>query len=94
MLVALPFIAVLAAFYATVGLEATLTVGVILLVFYILGVALLNGAVGSFLTTYWTLSFRRLDLDPLPYAPFQPPAQAGSFALSGRARRAGRIGPR
>lgn len=74
-LVALPFIAVLAAFYATVGLEATLTVGVILLVLYILGVALLNGAVGSFLTTYWTLSFRRLDLDPLPYAPFQPPAQ-------------------
>jgi hypothetical protein len=74
-LVALPFIAALAAFYATGGLEPTLTAGVVLLVLYSVGVVILNGAVGSFLTTYWTLAFRRLDLDPLPYAPIQPPQQ-------------------
>jgi hypothetical protein len=74
-LVALPFVAVLAAVYATAGLEGTLTAGAFLLVLYLLGVALLSGAVGSFLTTYWTLAFRRLDLDPLPYTPFQQPPQ-------------------
>jgi hypothetical protein len=71
-LVALPLLAVGAATYAAAGLQGTLTIGAVLLVLYLVGVVLLGGAVGSFMTTYWTLAFRRLDLDPVPFAPVQP----------------------
>jgi hypothetical protein len=62
----LPFLVALAATYAAAGVDEALTAGALLLLVYIVGVVLLNGAVGSFLTTYWTLAFRRLELDPEP----------------------------
>jgi hypothetical protein len=70
-LVALPLVAVAAATYATAGLGGALTIGAVLLAFYLVGVVAVGGAVGSFMTTYWTLAFRRLDLDPVPFAPVQ-----------------------
>jgi hypothetical protein len=68
-LLLIPFLAILAAVYAAVGLDAALTAGAVLLFVYIVAVVFLNGAVGSFLTTYWTVAFRRLDLDPSPAVP-------------------------
>jgi hypothetical protein len=65
-LLLLPFLAVLAVTYATAGVDAALTGGAVLLLLYIVVVVFLNGALGSFLTTYWTIAFRRLDLDPSP----------------------------
>jgi hypothetical protein len=65
-LLLLPFLLVLAATYAALGVDAALSVGAVLALLYIIGVVMLNGAVGSFLTTYWTLAFRRLELDPGP----------------------------
>jgi hypothetical protein len=65
----LPFVAVLAATYATAGVDAALSAGAVMLLLYIVAVVFLNGAVGSFLTTYWTVAFRRLDLDTSPAVP-------------------------
>jgi len=53
------------------GLGGALTIGAVLLALYLVGVVAVGGAVGSFMTTYWTLAFRRLDLDPVPFAPVQ-----------------------
>jgi hypothetical protein len=63
-LLLLPFLIVLSATYAAAGVDAALTAGAVLLLLYIVGVVLLNGAVGSFLTTYWTIAYRRLELEP------------------------------
>jgi cation transporter-like permease len=71
-LLLLPFLAILAGTYAVAGVSATLTVGAILFFLYIVLSVFLNGAVGSFLTSYWTLAYRRLDLDPTPAGPPQP----------------------
>jgi hypothetical protein len=60
----LPFLGVLALTYAAAGLDAALSTGAVLLALYVVVVVFFNGALGSFLTTYWTLAFRRLDLDP------------------------------
>jgi hypothetical protein len=64
----LPFLAVLAVTYAIAGVDSALSTGAVLLALYIVVVVFLNGSVGSFLTTYWTVAFRRLDLDPSPAA--------------------------
>lgn len=69
----LPFLGVLAVTYATAGVFAALSTGAVLLTLYVVVVVLFNGAVGSFLTTYWTVAYRRLHLDPLPATP-QPAA--------------------
>ena len=71
----LPFLATLAVTYATAGVDAALTAGAVLLTLYIVAVVFLNGALGSFLTTYWTIAYRRLDLDPSP-AVVQPAGSA------------------
>ncbi|MBJ7598949.1 hypothetical protein [Candidatus Nephthysia bennettiae] len=70
----LPFVAILAATYAAAGVDAALSPGAVMLLFYVVAVVFLNGAVGSFLTTYWTVAFRRLDQEPKAAVP----APAGS----------------
>jgi hypothetical protein len=74
----LPLVALAALAFATGGVAALLTVAVFLLFLYTVASILAGGAVGSYLTTYWTLAFRRLELD-IPPAPVQaypvpPPA--------------------
>jgi len=67
-LLLLPLAAVVFAGYSAGQLQGLLTTGAIALVVYILAVVLISGAVGAYFSTYWTLAFRRLELDPLPAA--------------------------
>lgn len=59
----LPGAAIVFAAYAAGGLGAALSVGIIAGLIYLVLVVALSGAAGSFIATYWTLAFRRLDLD-------------------------------
>jgi hypothetical protein len=63
--------------YVAGGLTATIVVGSVLAVPW-LGILLVaSGAVLAFTSTYWTLSYNRLDLEPQPqYAILPPPAAA------------------
>ncbi len=63
---ALPLVLLAAVVYAVGGLTALLTVGVVLVVLYTIASILVGGAAGSFLSTYWTLAFRRLEIDAPP----------------------------
>jgi hypothetical protein len=63
--------------YLSSGLTATIVVGIVLAVPW-LGILLIaSGAVMAFTSTYWTLGYIRLDLEPQPqYAILPPPAAA------------------
>jgi hypothetical protein len=63
-LLLLPLLAILAAVYAVAGMEVALTTAAILFFLYIVLIVLVNGAVGAYLTSYWTVAFRRLQADP------------------------------
>jgi hypothetical protein len=67
--VALPFAALVAV--AIAAQSTALLVGVIAIgALVVLAAALVaGGAVGAYMSTYWTLAYRRLDLDPLPEPP-------------------------
>ncbi|HLH69522.1 MAG TPA: hypothetical protein VKY90_10930 [Candidatus Dormibacteraeota bacterium] len=65
---------------AGLGVQAGLTSAVVLL--FVLAVATppLGGAVGTYFSTYWTLAFRRLELEPAvpyPIVPGSPPPSPG-----------------
>jgi hypothetical protein len=62
------------------GLGAALVVGISALLVVVAAALVLAGLTGSYFSTYWTLAFRRLDLDlppqpawPAPSYPPQPP---------------------
>jgi hypothetical protein len=63
-LLLLPLLAILAAVYAVAGMEVALTTTAILFFLYIVLIVLVNGAVGAYLTSYWTVAFQRLQADP------------------------------
>lgn len=78
-ILALPLLAVGFGVYAGLGTQAALTAGLVLAVLFGILVVLLSGAAQSYLTIYWTLAFRRLELDAprVPaYAYGQPPTPA------------------
>ena len=62
----LPAIGIVVAAYAAGGVGGALSTGIVVLLFYLLLALLAGGAVGSYVGIYWTLAFRRLDLDPVP----------------------------
>lgn len=77
--VAVPLVLIGVAVYAGLGLSAALTVAVVLLLLFTIGAIALSGAAQSYLTVYWTLAFRRLELDAPPVPAFaygQPPTPA------------------
>jgi hypothetical protein len=63
--------------YLAGGLSATIVTGIVLAAPW-LGILLIaSGAVMAFTSTYWTLGYTRLDLEPQPqYAILPPPAAA------------------
>jgi hypothetical protein len=63
--------------YLAGGLTAAIVVGIVLAIPW-LGILLVaSGAVMAFISTYWTLGYVRLDLEPRPqYAILPPPAAA------------------
>lgn len=76
--VALAFITagVIVAAYLAGGTVVAIVVGALLGVIW-LGLALTaSGAIAAFTSTYWTLGYRRLDLEPTPMALAAPPAAA------------------
>ena len=75
----LPLAALLAlAYFSGGGIEGLLTAGAIALAVYVIGVIVLGGAAGSFMTTYWTLGFRRLEVETPRYPAYYPPAAPAS----------------
>lgn len=72
----IPLLLVVVATFAGLGGRAGLTTATFLIVLVSLATIVLSGAVQSFFTIYWTVAFRRLELDvpPVPaYAPYGPP---------------------
>lgn len=72
----IPLLIVGVATFAGLGSQGGLTAAAVLFVLFLLATTLLSGAVQSFFTIYWTVAFRRLELDtpPIPaYAPYGPP---------------------
>lgn len=65
-LLALPLLAIGFAAYSAGGVGGVLTAAVPLVVVFVLLSVAVGGAAGSYITTYWTLAYRRLDLDPVP----------------------------
>jgi hypothetical protein len=77
-ILALPFVGAALVGYGAGGLGATLTASAVGLTVFIVASTLVSGAVGAYFSAYWTLAFRRLELDsPQPTAP-QPFAPAPS----------------
>jgi hypothetical protein len=63
------------AVYAAGGLGAALSAGTVLLFLFTIVSILASGAVGSYLSAYWTLAFRRFEIDvPPPTPPAPAPA--------------------
>jgi hypothetical protein len=52
--------------YAGFGTAATLTAAIPLVIVFALAAIAVSGAAGSYISTYWTLAFRRLELDAPP----------------------------
>lgn len=65
----IPMAAILGIGYVVDGLEGALTTGAVLLLVYLIATIALNGAAGSYVSTYWTLAFRRLELQSPPVPP-------------------------
>ncbi len=67
--VGLPFLGVFLVALAA-GSRAAMIADLVLAVPVLLAASLVaGGAYGAFISSYWTLAFRRLDLDPVPIAP-------------------------
>jgi hypothetical protein len=63
--------------FAGLGLFAALTAGSILLFLFVIALVLIGGAASSYLSAYWTVAFRRLEIDvpPAPaYYPYPQPS--------------------
>jgi hypothetical protein len=58
--------------FAGLGLSAALTTGSILLFLLIIALVLVGGAASSYLSAYWTVAFRRLEIDMPPAPPYYP----------------------
>ena len=58
------------------GVTAAVVAGIVLGLVWLVLVLAASGAVGTFNSTYWTLGYTRLDLDPLPQYAVLPPAAA------------------
>jgi hypothetical protein len=54
------------------GLGAAIVVGIPIGLVVLAVIVVLAGMTNTFLSTYWTLAFRRLELDPPPTAPWAP----------------------
>jgi hypothetical protein len=64
--------------YAGFGTGAALTTGIPLVLMFTLAAIAVSGAAGSYISTYWTLAFRRLELDAPPAPTYAyPPTPAG-----------------
>ncbi|MGO8951282.1 MAG: hypothetical protein ACLQUY_27235 [Ktedonobacterales bacterium] len=73
----LVFGGVAAVVYLAGGFTAAIVAGILLAVPWLGIVLVASGAVMAFTSTYWTLGYTRLDLEPLPqYAILPPPAAA------------------
>jgi hypothetical protein len=66
---ATPAVAVGAIAYSAGGWPALVPVGAVVLTLVIVALVLVGGAAGSYLTVYWTLAFRRLELELTPSGP-------------------------
>lgn len=66
LVLAMPFAAVALVVYAAAGLAGMLTSAAVLIFLFILISTLVGGAIGSYVSIYWTLAFRRLELDAAP----------------------------
>jgi hypothetical protein len=76
LVLALPLAGVVFAAAINGGLEPALTVGAVAVAIYILVSVVVSGAAGSYLTAYWTLAFRRLEMEaPAAAPPYYYPAQ-------------------
>jgi hypothetical protein len=62
--------------YLVGGLTAAIVTGILLSVPWLLVLFIAAGAVNAFSSTYWTLGYTRLDLEPLPQAAVLPPTAA------------------
>jgi hypothetical protein len=75
---AIPLVLVGVIVYAGFGTAAALTAAIPLVVLFTLAAIAVSGAAGSYLSTYWTLAFRRLELDSPPAPTYAyPPTPAG-----------------
>jgi hypothetical protein len=70
------FGAPVAALYVTSGLLPAIVAGAALAVPWLALVLVASGAISAFTSTYWTLGYTRLDLEPLPQVATVPPAAA------------------
>lgn len=66
------------AVYAAFGVGAALAAGAVLLLLFIVATVVMAGLPGAYISLYWTLAFRRMEIDrqPAPAAP-QPAAPGG-----------------
>jgi hypothetical protein len=72
-IVALPFVGLFLAALAA-GSKEVMVADLVLGLLVLLAAALVaGGAYGAFISSYWTLAFRRLDLDPVPAPPSPGP---------------------
>jgi hypothetical protein len=65
-----------AALYVTGGTLAAIIAGALLAVPWLGLVLVASGAISAFISTYWTLGYTRLDMEPLPQVATLPPAAA------------------
>jgi hypothetical protein len=63
-----PVIGIVVTAYSAGGVGAALGTGIVVFPVYLVLAVVAGGAVGSYVGIYWTLAFRRLDLDPVPVA--------------------------
>jgi hypothetical protein len=62
--------------YLASGVTAAVVTGILLGLVWLVVVLAASGAVSAFNSTFWTLGYTRLDLDPLPQYAVLPPAAA------------------
>jgi membrane associated rhomboid family serine protease len=62
--------------YVTSGTLAAIIVGAVLVVPWLGLMLVASGAISAFSSTYWTLGYTRLDLEPVPQVAALPPAAA------------------
>jgi hypothetical protein len=70
------FGALVAALYVAGGTLAAIIAGAVLAVPWLGLMLVASGAISAFTSTYWTLGYTRLDLEPLPQVVAVPPAAA------------------
>jgi hypothetical protein len=76
LILGIPLLLIGVATFTGLGVDIGLTVAILLVVLFSIATVLLSGAVQSYFTIYWTVAFRRLELEAPPmsaYAPYGPP---------------------